>query len=82
MPIVIALVVLAVVLVINVLLGLLFHPVDTLRWIVLQLFGWAAVICIVVAIGTWLNTGFVSALGWVAGGVLLSFLRHRIDLAW
>ncbi|RII41312.1 hypothetical protein DWB68_13300 [Galactobacter valiniphilus] len=82
MPIVITLAVLAVVLVVNVLLGLLFHPVNTLRWIVLQLFGWGAVICIVVAIGTWLNTGLVSALGWVAGGVLLSFLRHRIDLAW
>lgn len=82
MPIVIALVIVAIVLVINVLLGLLFHPVNTLRWIVLQVFGWAAVICLVVAIDTWLNTGLVSALGWVAGGVLLSFLRHRIDLAW
>lgn len=82
MPIIVVLVVLAAVLVVNVLVGLLFHPGDTLRWIVLQLFGWAAVICIVVAIGTWLSTGLVSALGWFAGGVLLSFLRHRINLAW
>ena len=82
MPILVILVIIAAVFAINVLLGLLFHPVNTLRWIVLQLFGWGAVICIVVAIGAWLNTGLVSALGWVAGGVLLSFLRHRIDLAW
>lgn len=83
MPMLIAALVLAgLALLVSVLLGLLFHPVNTLRWITLQAIGVIAVALGLVGIGTWLQSGLLSSLGWFVGAALASLARHRISLAW